>query len=524
MFRWMTALCVCLCVAGACAGASAAETPDWLVVEETPAAAPETPAPTTEPAAAPIPLPVLVQQCSPAVVVLEVQLTSGGGQGSGVIVDPSGKVLTCHHVIDGARSVLVKTWSGGYFPAEGVLGMNPSADVALIKLNAQNLPYAKLGDSDALLPGEDIFVISAPGGLAKTVSEGIVSGLPLVKDLPQGAREALIESGFHLEQRLVQFTAPTYYGSSGGPVFNSRGEVVGIVALRYAADNVYFAIPVNVARPHLPSETVMKFKETGIDQLSLAGVDPAAGELSEEVGRLKPQAVDCQATVPRSGDPIVQLTESLFVMDDSVKVRYSDSNAALSQTRAMPKEGEYRVVPGGFVYFSEEDRGRRVRIAYEYRVQRVAVLQTVNESDFEELDDFTRNALAEALRGRGFEVVPFLEVDAAVRAANLNLTGVAYRKREALEPRSIRRIAADTNAALVVFSGVIVDSVSWRYIQQQGTGVAMEFYDGHTGEDLFTKAQAESKNVLLGGRRAARRGCITRAIAQVLDEFLGEKK
>ena len=146
-------------------------------------------APTAAPAAsASIPLPVLVQQCSPAVVLLKVQLHGGACQGSGVVVDPNGKVLTCHHVIDGASSALVQTWSGGYFPAEGVLGMNPSADIALIKLSAQGLPYAKLGDSDALLPGEDVFVISAPKGFAKTVSEGIVSALPLVKDLPRGYR------------------------------------------------------------------------------------------------------------------------------------------------------------------------------------------------------------------------------------------------------------------------------------------------------------------------------------------------
>jgi hypothetical protein len=485
---------------------------------------PEPPAAADPAPAEPIPLPVLVQQCSPAVVLIKVERSGGAGQGSGVIVDPSGKVLTCHHVIEGARSALVQMWNGGYFPAEGVLGLNPSADLALLKLSAQGLPHVKLGDSEALLPGEMCFVISAPGGVSKTVSDGIVSGLPLVRDLPREAREQLLEQGMLPEQKLIQFTAPIYFGSSGGPLFNGRGEVVGIVALRYAADNVYFAIPADLARPHLPSTTVLKFEESEMGPLALGVADPELGELPEYVGLLEPESVERQELVPRSGDPIVRLPESMFVVDDSVRVRFYDSNEALTKARRMPKQGEFRVVPGGFVYFSNKDRGRRVQIDYEYRVQRVAVLQTVNMTDYEELDDFTRKELAEELRGRGFQVVPFLEVDAAVRAASINISATAYDDGEALEPDSIRRIAADANAALVVYSGVAVAKSALTHARSQGTGVAIGIYDGHTGEDLFTKAQAETKMVLFGGRRAAREGCIRRAIDQILDEFLGKEE
>jgi|GEM_PF-3409152 len=475
-----------------------------------------------ENAAEPIPLPVLVQNCSPSVVLIQVQLSGANGQGSGVIVDPTGKVLTCHHVIDGARSVLIKTWNGGFFPSEGVLGLNPSADLALLKLNAQGLPYVEIGDSDALLPGEDIFVISAPKGVAKTVTDGIVSGLPLLSDLPEDYRSQLLELGIRPNQKLIQFTAPTYYGSSGGPLFNSRGEVVGIVSLRHEADNVYFAIPADLAKPHLPSTTVLKFEESGATPTMLGIADPELGELPEYIGCLEPESVQCEQRVPQSGEPVLRLNESLFVVNDSVRACYSDTGDALKRTKLMPQKGEFREVPGGFIYFSESDRNRLVKIDYEYRVQRVAVLQTVNITDYPELDDLLRKHLANELRERGFQVVPFLEVDAAVRAAAINVSATAFGKPDSLQPESIRKIAADTNAAMVVYSAVTMEKEFGYYVEAHGTGVFFLAFDGHTGKDAFAKTHSEAKNVFWGGRRAAREGCVKRAADRILDEFLGE--
>lgn len=468
-----------------------------------------------------LPLPVLVQQCSPTVVLVQTQTRSGQSQGSGVIVDASGKVLTCHHVIRDAQSVLVKTWTGGYFPAEGLLGLNPSADIALLKLSAQGLPAATMGDDSALLPGERVFSISAPGGFEHTVSEGIISALRKVSAIPEKYRSSLLQLGFRPEQTLIQFSAPVWHGSSGAPIFNSRGQVVGLVALIARADNVYFAIPASVAVPHLPSEMLMAFEGGASIPGTIGMADPALGELPEYIGCLDPVSTSCEETVPRTGEPVLRLKESLFVDVESVKVQFAGTDSLLSRTRLMPKSGEFRAVEGGFIYFADSERGKRVEIDYEYRVQRVAVLQCVNMTDYPELDDFARQCLADQLRARGFQIVPFVEVDATVRAASINVSATAFGKPDSLQPESIRQIASDTNSAVVVYSAVALDKRFGYMAEVHNSGMFMLAFDGHSGKDIFTKAHTEAKNVSLGGRRSARESCIRRAAERILEEFLG---
>lgn len=160
------------------------------------------------------------------------------GSGSGFIVSADGKILTNAHVVDGADSVVVRLSDNTEYQAK-VLGKDKQTDVALLKIDAKNLPIAKLGDSDQLAVGEWVLAIGSPFGLDYSATQGIVSAL--TRRLPN---ESYVP--------FIQTDAAVNPGNSGGPLFNTRGEVVGINSQIYSNTGSYaglsFAIPINTVR------------------------------------------------------------------------------------------------------------------------------------------------------------------------------------------------------------------------------------------------------------------------------------
>ena len=155
--------------------------------------------------------------------------------GSGVIISPDGEILTNYHVIEGIRggdaSIEVKTSDGKTYPAK-VLGKDKELDIALIKIDAAHLPFAKLGDSDAAKVGEWVVAIGNPLGLEHTVTQGIIS-----------AKGRKLTAGI---ESFLQTDAAINRGNSGGPLLNLRGEVIGInTAINPDGQNLGFAVPVN---------------------------------------------------------------------------------------------------------------------------------------------------------------------------------------------------------------------------------------------------------------------------------------
>ena len=206
----------------------------------------------------------IAEKSLPATVVVE---SPDVGQGSGVLVDEKGTVLTCFHVLDGAKSASIKLSNGAYYPVKGFLGFNRGLDVAVVKIDGKNLPYLPIGDSDAVKPGDKLVAIGSPKGLENTISEGIVSAIRRVSEFPEDWKKWLIDSGHSEQDVLIQFTAPITHGSSGGPLINSAGEVIGVVILRdprFDADNIYFAIPANTAKQYLNTQTIQKLEEVNI--------------------------------------------------------------------------------------------------------------------------------------------------------------------------------------------------------------------------------------------------------------------
>ncbi|HVE85748.1 MAG TPA: trypsin-like peptidase domain-containing protein [Myxococcales bacterium] len=163
------------------------------------------------------------------------------GKGSGVIIDSRGMVLTNNHVVQDAVLIRVTLDDGRSFDAETV-GRDPATDVALIRLKGklENLPMARLGDSDAMRVGDWVFAIGNPFGLASSVSLGIIS-----------AKARNITGGQYDE--FLQTDAAINPGNSGGPLFNLRGDVIGInTAIAGNATGIGFAVPANLARALLP--------------------------------------------------------------------------------------------------------------------------------------------------------------------------------------------------------------------------------------------------------------------------------
>ncbi|KQP36367.1 Do family serine endopeptidase [Pseudorhodoferax sp. Leaf274] len=158
------------------------------------------------------------------------------GQGSGFIVSADGTILTNAHVVKGAKEVTVKLTDRREYQAK-VLGADPRTDVAVLKIDAKNLPVVKIGSPADLQPGEWVLAIGSPFGFENTVTAGVVSAKG--RSLPSDSAVS-----------FIQTDVPVNPGNSGGPLFNTRGEVVGINSQIYSRTGGYqgvsFAIPIDL--------------------------------------------------------------------------------------------------------------------------------------------------------------------------------------------------------------------------------------------------------------------------------------
>ena len=159
-------------------------------------------------------------------------------QGSGFIISPDGYILTNNHMVEESEKIEVELTDGRKFTAR-IIGTDPDSDVAVVKVDGENLPYLEMADSDALEVGEWVLAIGNPLGLSHTVTAGIVS--------------AKGRSGFGLAyfENFIQTDAAINFGNSGGPLINLDAKVVGInTAIVGSGGNIGigFAIPINMAK------------------------------------------------------------------------------------------------------------------------------------------------------------------------------------------------------------------------------------------------------------------------------------
>lgn len=180
----------------------------------------------------------IIENNKEAVAVIFVYDKDGSmvSQGSGVFIKSDGTLITNYHVLEGGVNAEAKLPSGAFYKLDDkgpIVGISKKYDFAILRFDAENTPYARRGNSDEIVAGDSVITIGSPEGLESSVSAGVISN-------PR--RE------FN-DETFIQFTAPISPGSSGGGLFDKKGEVIGLTTAAITDEgvqNINFAIPINL--------------------------------------------------------------------------------------------------------------------------------------------------------------------------------------------------------------------------------------------------------------------------------------
>ncbi|MFH7028359.1 MAG: HhoA/HhoB/HtrA family serine endopeptidase [Heteroscytonema crispum UTEX LB 1556] len=278
------------------------------------------------------------------------------GTGSGFIIGADGRILTNAHVVDGADTVTVTLKDGRQFKGK-VMGKDELTDVAVIKIQADNLPAVKLGNSDQLQPGEWAIAIGNPLGLDNTVTTGIISATGRSSNLI-GAADKRVQ--------YIQTDAAINPGNSGGPLLNARGEVIGMnTAIIQGAQGLGFAIPIKTAQrisDQIIATGKVQHPYLGIQMVGLTpelkqniNSDPNSGlSVDEDKGvlvvKVMPNSPAAKAGV-RAGDVIQKLNGQAVSDASSVQNVVEDSQVGGDLRLELRRNGQnlnLAVQPGAF--------------------------------------------------------------------------------------------------------------------------------------------------------------------------------
>ncbi|MEA4824339.1 MAG: trypsin-like peptidase domain-containing protein [Clostridiaceae bacterium] len=244
------------------------------------------------------------------------QSSTASGAGSGVIISADGYIVTNNHVIESASKITVALADNTEYEAT-LVGTDDVTDVALLKIDAQNLSYTVIGDSSALRIGDPANVIGNPlGKLSGTLTVGVISGLD---------REITMSDGTTMN--LIQMDASVNPGNSGGGVFNSAGELVGITVAKTSAtevEGIGYAIPINDVLPIL-DELMAHGYVTGRPALGISVIE-ITDQFTAMMYRVNYLGVYITAVVTENG---LQVGDYIVSVDGAEVSSTADINAAL---------------------------------------------------------------------------------------------------------------------------------------------------------------------------------------------------
>jgi S1-C subfamily serine protease len=324
----------------------------------------------------------VVEKVSPAVVKVDVShrvkttTTSGrssdrslkeqqveAGTGSGFILSADGKIVTNAHVVEGADRVKVTLKSGRVLEGK-IVGIDQFTDVAVLKVNAQNLPTAKLADSAQLIPGEWAIAIGNPLGLDNTVTVGIISATGRTSS-QIGISDKRVS--------FIQTDAAINPGNSGGPLLNAKGEVIGInTAILSDAQGLGFAIPIATATRitnQLFATGKVRHPYLGVQMIPLtaelkAGIarEPSLrSKVTAEHGAVVMEVIPdspAAASGIKPGDVIIKVAERSINTPNDVQQQVDVSEIGQSLKLEISREGQIRSIeikPGLFPTTSDRE-------------------------------------------------------------------------------------------------------------------------------------------------------------------------
>ena len=274
------------------------------------------------------------------------QASSSSVSGSGFIISSDGYILTNYHVVQDAHvsgaTIMVMLHNGESYPAEVVGFENDGTDVAVLKIDATGLSPVTIGDSDSLRVGETVYALGNPlGELINTITGGMVSAMDRV--IATGQYEADSINMFQVDVAINN-------GNSGGPIFNTRGEVVGIATAKFAATGIEglgFALPINDA-VYLANDIIENGYVSGKAELGVTIADSYDSfvaqhyQMPEGAYVFSVQQGSCSETAGiQSGDVIVALDDTEIKSYSDLKIVKRNYSAGDTATVKIYRNGEY---------------------------------------------------------------------------------------------------------------------------------------------------------------------------------------
>jgi len=187
----------------------------------------------------------LYKKISPAIVCVDSQIREGISCGTGCIIDESGVILTSAHVIDSGKNIIITLFNGENYEAKVLRRFGEKKDIVLLKINTnKKLKTVKFGDSERIKVGQKVVAIGNPFGFNGTLTQGIISRIDYTKN-------------------RIQTDAAINPGSSGGPLLNKKGEIIGINQAIFNPDNnisnigIGFAIPINTVKEYIKGDNIL---------------------------------------------------------------------------------------------------------------------------------------------------------------------------------------------------------------------------------------------------------------------------